>query len=69
MTQMQFEIIVKIIESGAPALSNELTTALDRLVKERNGLCNYIKHHELGQAERTDAEQFDEKPKNIQLNK
>jgi hypothetical protein len=36
MTQFQFDLICKLIETGAPALANELITALQEMVK----ICN-----------------------------
>jgi hypothetical protein len=36
MTHFQFELICKIIESGAPALANELCGALANLVQSYN---------------------------------
>jgi hypothetical protein len=36
MTQFQFDLICKIIESGAPALANELCGALDTFVQSYN---------------------------------
>ena len=36
MTQLQFEITLKLIQNGAPALANELCGALNDLVNERN---------------------------------
>lgn len=38
MTQFQFDLICKIIESGAPALANELCGSLNDLVIDRNNL-------------------------------
>ena len=38
MNQYQFETILKIIESGAPALANELCNSLNDLVNDRNAL-------------------------------
>lgn len=38
MNQQQFEMIVKIIEGGAPALANELCGALANLVNAYNTL-------------------------------
>lgn len=38
MTQFQFDMICKIIESGAPALAPELTESLNSLIVDRNGL-------------------------------
>ncbi len=38
MTQLQFEMICKIVENGAPALADELCGALDGLVKRHNFL-------------------------------
>ena len=38
MTQFQFDAIVKIVQSGAPALANELYNALNNLVNEYNKL-------------------------------
>lgn len=42
MTQLQFEMICKIIENGAPALANELCNALNDLVVDRNNLANEV---------------------------
>ncbi len=42
MTQLQFELICKVIESGAPALANELCDSLDALVKERNAFAEKL---------------------------
>jgi hypothetical protein len=36
MNQFQFDLICKIIASGAPALANELCGALDNLVQSYN---------------------------------
>ena len=36
MTQFQFDLICKIIESGAPALANELCAALNALIQDYN---------------------------------
>ncbi len=36
MTQLQFDIICKIIENGAPALANELITVLQGMVQTCN---------------------------------
>ena len=36
MTQEQYELICKIITNGAPALSNELCTALNNLINSFN---------------------------------
>ena len=45
MTQLQFEMICKTIENGAPVLANELCGSLDALVKDRNALA--IENEEL----------------------
>lgn len=42
MTQLQFEMICKIIENGAPAMANELCGSLDALVKDRNNLAKKV---------------------------
>lgn len=42
MTQFQFEVICKVIESGAPALSNELCSSLNDLVVDRNQLAKQV---------------------------
>jgi hypothetical protein len=42
MTQLQFEVICKIIENGAPALANELCNALNNLVVDRNNLAKEV---------------------------
>lgn len=36
MTQFQFDLICKILSSGAPALANELCEALDNFVQSYN---------------------------------
>lgn len=36
MNQFQFDMILKVIEQGAPVLYKELATALNTLVVERN---------------------------------
>jgi hypothetical protein len=36
MTQFQFDLICKLIENGAPALANELITALQGMVQTCN---------------------------------
>jgi ATP phosphoribosyltransferase len=36
MTQFQFDIICKIVSTGAPALANELNSALDEFVQSYN---------------------------------
>ena len=38
MNQFQFDAIVKIVESGAPALANELCNSLNDLVNDYNVL-------------------------------
>lgn len=38
MTQYEFDTIMEIIASGAPALSNRLCSSLNELVIERNEL-------------------------------
>lgn len=38
MTQFQFETIVRIIKSGAPALANELCEALVNVIEENANL-------------------------------
>ena len=43
MTQLQFEIICKVIETGTPALANELCGALNDLVVDRNNLAKEVK--------------------------
>ena len=42
MTQFQFETIVRIIKSGAPALANELCEALVNVVEENATLRNRV---------------------------
>lgn len=42
MTQFQFEMICKIVQSGAPALSNELCSSLNDLVVDRNQLAKQV---------------------------
>ena len=42
MTQLQFEMICKIIETGAPALAEELCNSLNDLVVERNNLAQEV---------------------------
>lgn len=38
MNQFQFDLICKLIQNGAPALSNELIGALSNIVNEANAL-------------------------------
>ena len=38
MLQYQFELIVKIVNNGAPALAEELNNSLNDLVIDRNNL-------------------------------
>lgn len=38
MNQFQYDVIIKVISSGAPALANELCTSLSDLVNDRNAL-------------------------------
>ena len=38
MTQLQFELICKIVQNGAPALAEELCGSLNDLVVDRNRL-------------------------------
>lgn len=43
MTQLQFDMICKIIQSGAPALANELCGALNDLVVGYNRMAEQLK--------------------------
>jgi cell shape-determining protein MreC len=38
MTQFQFDVLCKVIENGAPALANELCSAVSNLVQSYNKL-------------------------------
>jgi cell shape-determining protein MreC len=38
MTQFQFDVLCKVIENGAPALANELCSAVSTLVQSYNKL-------------------------------
>lgn len=38
MTQFQFDMICSILQSGAPALANELIGALSTVIKEANAV-------------------------------
>ena len=38
MTQFEFDVIVKLIENGAPALAHELCGSLNGLVNDYNNL-------------------------------
>lgn len=40
MTQFQFDMIIKVIERGAPALADELCTSLNDLVNAYNAIRN-----------------------------
>ena len=51
MTQFEFDVIVKLIENGAPALAHELCGSLNDLVVEYNKL-----RAELAARNQTDAE-------------
>lgn len=42
MDQIQYEIIKKVIQNGAPALANELCSALDNLVNGYNEAINEV---------------------------
>lgn len=57
MTQFQFDMICKIIESGAPALANELCNSLNDLVVDYNKLNERIQS-----IQETDVESKDENP-------
>ena len=43
MTQLQFDMICKIIQNGAPALANELCGALNDLVVDYNKMSAQLK--------------------------
>ena len=43
MTQLQFDVICKLIENGAPALANELCGALNDLVVDYNRMAEQLK--------------------------
>ena len=64
MNQYQFDTIVKVIESGAPALANELCNALNDLVNDYNAL---RKEKEANSSEVVDAvvEKADKKIKSV----
>lgn len=61
MTQFQFDMICSIINSGAPALANELIGALSAVIKEANAVAeeNVMLKEEL---ERRDANCEDSEP-------
>lgn len=42
MNQLQFEMICKILQNGAPALANELCDALNTLVVDYNRLLSEL---------------------------
>ena len=58
MTQFQFDLICKIIESGAPALAEELCGALNNLVQNRNALA--VENEQLRKELTTEAVNTDE---------
>jgi hypothetical protein len=51
MTQFEFDVIVKLVENGAPALAHELCGSLNDLVVEYNKL-----RAELAACNQADAE-------------
>ena len=57
MTQFQFDMICKVIQSGAPALANELCNSLNDLVVDYNKLTERIQS-----IQATDVESKDENP-------
>lgn len=65
MNQLQFEMIMKVIQNGAPALADELCGALANLVNDRNKLAEenkqMKKEKEDAQSEPTEAPTPDEK--------
>ncbi len=57
MTQLQFDMICRIVQSGAPALANELCGALNDIVVDYNNLVEQIRS-----IQETDDESKDENP-------
>lgn len=60
MTQFQFDMICKIITNGAPALADELVTALDSFVRDRNALAEENEQLKKQIADMTSKEATDE---------
>ena len=54
MTQFQFETIVRIIKSGAPALANELCEALVNVVEENANLRRILNESKKAETEETE---------------
>ena len=57
MTQFQFETIVRIIKSGAPALANELCEALVNVIEENANLRRTLDENKKVETEDTKEEE------------
>jgi hypothetical protein len=56
MTQFEFDVIVKLIENGAPALAHELCGSLNDLVVEYNQIRQELAKRNQADAEATKAD-------------
>ena len=56
MNQWQFETILRIVETGAPVLAQELNTSLAQLVEERNQLAKENEDLKAAAEKKTQAE-------------
>ena len=56
MTQFQYDVIIKTICNGAPALADELCTSLAEVVNERNEFKNRLDEIEKSMNEPSEAE-------------
>ena len=56
MTQFEFDVIVKLVENGAPALAHELCGSLNDLVVEYNKLRAELAARNQADAEATKAD-------------
>lgn len=56
MTQFEFDVIVKLIENGAPALAHELCGSLNDLVVEYNQIKQDLAMRNKAAAEATKAD-------------
>lgn len=56
MTQFEFDVIVKLIENGAPALARELCGSLNDLVVEYNQMKQDLAMRNKAAAEATKAD-------------
>ena len=57
MTQFEFDVIVKLVENGAPALARELCGSLNDLVVEYNQMKQELAMRNKAAAEATKADE------------